>query len=112
MEWQKVWGSGPATQYEKMRDGIPDVTIKSIVARCDDRPRLTSKNEWFVMTISCTPVILCRAPLDNAGHPVGLRVVCGTPIINILNLRLKAIRQIKHPVLLMSSYEPHTAKAA
>lgn len=33
-------------------------------------------------------------------------------IINILNIRLKAIRQIKHPVLLMSLNEPHTTKAA
>ena len=64
------------------------------------------------MTISCTPIILCREPLDDAGHPAYLRKVCGVPIINILNIRLKAIRQIKHPVLLMSSNEPHTAKAA
>ena len=64
------------------------------------------------MTISCTPIILCREPLDDASRPAYLREVCGVPIINMLNIRLKAIRQIKHPVLLMSFNEPHTAKAA
>lgn len=64
------------------------------------------------MTISCTPVILCREPLDNTGRPVCLREVCGVSVINILNVRLKAIRRIKRPILLMSSNEPHTKRAA
>ena len=63
------------------------------------------------MTISCTLIILCREPFDDAGNPAYLRKVCGVPIINILGIRLKAIRQIKHPVFLMSLNEPHTAKA-
>jgi len=63
------------------------------------------------VTISCTPIILCREPLDDTGLPAYLRKICGVPIIKILNSRLKAIGQIKRPVLLMSSSEPYTSRA-